>query len=584
MRKIKTGVAAASIVTLCLLGNEIADSAPGAGPGDWSLRGGPGEIALAGPSMIAQSPTNLFDVHSLRTGNPVLPEPGGRPPAALLRPTMTDIGDLVLSGRPALDNVVTGSVAPRIIFDSAIRTSIDGNGGPAEAGEDVYGALDRAGRDAEMESYTRLAAFAANAGRRSMIASEKAGRAHNGLLAALAGLFHSSSGIAAAEAQSRATSEKPIQAAALSRPVLSATIDAGADVGVGQGGSRTSTTALSAGLQAEQTLFDGFRMQNSLRSARMEAMRGRASADSTIRAIAMDAIGAYTDLLYADNLVALQKTNRDFANSQLRIVQLRFDLGEGTLGELSYARAQALSAIADLETAKGAYDDARAKYERVFEAAPGKITPIPATNRCLPSSMEAAVALGLHKAPEIAEARADANKAMYDFRVAEGSRLPTIKLTASVNGDSSLGRTVSNGLPGVNLSRTSDLSASAGVKLTVPLYDGGNTKSVIREARETYYQKKYNSDYVAREIEKNIRSAYIAMDVARQNLTTTKNQYQSISKFFYATIREYEIGEKNLNDIYDAQYQKVSVEDRILLSERDFLTQAYIVQMFSGCI
>jgi outer membrane protein len=198
--------------------------------------------------------------------------------------------------------------------------------------------------------------------------------------------------------------------------------------------------------------------------------------------------------------------------------------------------------------------------------------------------MEAAVALGLHKAPEIAEARADAHKAMYDFRVAEGSRLPTIKLTASVNGDSSLGRTVSNGLPGVNLSRTSNLSASAGVKLTVPLYDGGNTKSVIREARETYYQKKYNSDYVAREIEKNIRSAYIAMDVARENLTTMKSQYQSISKFFYATIREYEIGEKNLDDIYDAQYQKVSVEDRILLSERDFLTQAYIVQMFSGCI
>jgi outer membrane protein len=341
---------------------------------------------------------------------------------------------------------------------------------------------------------------------------------------------------------------------------------------------------VSAGIQAEQTLFDGFRMQNTLRSARMEAARGRASADSTVRAIAMDAIGAYTDLLYADNLVALQTANRDFANSQLRIVQVRFDLGEGTLGELSYARAQALSAATDLETAKGAYDEARARYERVFETAPGKIAPIPATNRCLPSSMEAAVALGLQKAPEIAEARADANKAMYDFHVAEGGRLPTIKLTASVNSDSSLDRTVSNGLPGVNLSRTSSLNASAGVKLTVPLYDGGNTKSAIREARETYYQKKYNSDYVAREIEKNIRSAYIAMDVARQNLTTMKNQYQSISKFFYATVREYEIGEKNLDDIYDAQFQKVSVEDRILASERDFLNQAYIVQMFSGCL
>lgn len=582
MRIQKTGVAAASIVTLCLLGNEVADSAPGAVAEDWSLRGGPDVVALADSLAIALPSKTPFDVHSLRTGNPALPEPGGRLPTALLRPTMTGIGDLVLSGRPALDNAATGSVAPRIITDSTIRTSIGGD--PPEITEDVFGALDRAGRDAEIESYTRLASVAMNAGRRSMIASEKAGRRHNGLLAALAGLFHSSSGIAAAEAQSRASAEKPIQAAALSRPVLSATIDAGADVGVGQGGSRTSTTALSAGLQAEQTLFDGFRMQNSLRSARMEAMRGRASADSTIRAIAVNAIGAYADLLYADNLVALQKSNRDFATSQLGVVQARFDLGEGTLGELSYARAQALSATADLETAKGTYDDARAKYERIFETAPGKISPIPATNRCLPSSMEAAVALGLQKAPEIAEARADANKAMYDFRVAEGSRLPTIKLTASVNSDSSLGRTVSNGLPGVNLSRTSDLTASAGVKLTVPLYDGGNTKSVIREARETYYQKKYNSEYVAREIEKNIRSAYIAMDVARENLDTMTGQYQSISKFFYATIREYEIGEKNLDDIYDAQFQKVAVEDRILLSERDFLTQAYIVQMFSGCI
>src|SRR5690606_13542793 len=112
--------------------------------------------------------------------------------------------------------------------------------------------------------------------------------------------------------------------------------------------------------------------------------------------------------------------------------------------------------------------------------APGELAPPPPLPG-LPADVEDAVDVALTENPDLIAARERAQAAGYDIEVAGAGRLPRISIVGGPGYTNYLGSLSS--VPGAGTSPDQDSSSlQGGVRLTLPLFQGGRPAAQQRQA------------------------------------------------------------------------------------------------------
>lgn len=418
-----------------------------------------------------------------------------------------------------------------------------------------------------------------------LIAVKKQG-SDSELMAALRQLSQRNPEILASSAGFRAASEKIVQARAAAGPIITGSLGADAARGFDySAGGATSAVGgqLSAGFTLDMVIFDGFRAQNRLQSATAGVESSRAATDVTKQEVQMRGIAAYADVLHTDRLVQVSSANLRFAQTQHRVAEAKQQLGDGTIGEVVRAGAEEENAAAGLERAMALQHVAAATYKQIFQREPAQLSPVSLVKACIPRSQTEAVASALSSTPRLAAVRAAAEKADFDLDVAKGAMFPTVKLSASLNRQFGYDSYALNGLPGVSTDRTDSLNSSIGVRLSIPLYDGGATSSAIREALEISSQRRLEIKVAWAEIEAATSSVWNQYIAARRNMSRFDAQFSLAAKHLDAVLEEFEINQKTLDDVFAAQMLLVSAAENKIGAERDAIVFGYDLALLTGC-
>ncbi len=293
-----------------------------------------------------------------------------------------------------------------------------------------------------------------------------------------------------------------------------------------------------------QILFDGFASIHDIwrQSARVNAAAFRVRERTEL--IALDAAEAYVDVVRYLRLVALSEQNVATHEKIFSNVNFRFSGGRAGEGDLEQARERVENARAALAEFRKSLDDARAKYRKVVGLEPFNLR-FPGPLGGMPSTRDEALAVAVRFNPTILAAQADADAAKYAFRVTDGAFVPTFSLE---------GRATHSDNTYPYLGTTHD-DYSGKVVMSWDIFRGGQDVWRRSEMAERHTETTMRHARLQRDALESIDKAWSARTITATRVAALSRQLQADGKTIAAFNKEYELGQRSLIDLLNAQNQ-----------------------------
>ena len=336
-----------------------------------------------------------------------------------------------------------------------------------------------------------------------------------------------------------------------------------------QDGTRITTGQF--GVQISQNLFDGFQTLNNVRAAEAQVRAAVESLRNTEQNTLFDAASAYMDVIRDRQVAVLREQNLEFLEEQVRAARSRFEVGEGTRTDVAQAEASRSQAIAQLAAARAQALSSAATYRQVIGDDPGKLS-TPTSAKGLPRNLNAAQSIAFTEHPAIVATLYLVDAAGFQVKSAEGDLLPGVSATASLE------RNYQSAVPespgGLNGWSS---TASAGLQLTIPIYQGGREYTTVRVNKEQLGQARIEVDVTRDQVRAAVTSAWTQYDAAQQSVTASRDTVAATQLALAGVIEERKVGQRTTLDVLNAQQDVINAQINLVSSERDVVVASYAI-------
>ncbi len=393
--------------------------------------------------------------------------------------------------------------------------------------------------------------------------------------------FRNNPEINAARAGLRGIGETVSQARASSLPSVFATVNAeSAFSDIGGSGSLRQADRYDLGLELNQKLFDGFQTGHKVAEARAQVSAAREELVNLEQNILYSTATVYMDVLRNREIVALRRKNMGFLDEQVRAANGLREIGEGTLTDVAQARSQRALAEALLSTAVADLETSEAMFQTVVGAAPTRLMPASLPKSLLPATIKEAQSVAQSEHPVIHATRFSADAAASNVGAAQGALLPSINLTASLN-DTFAPDTVSSG-SGTVTSNQGQLKAAVGIKLTVPLFQGGGASSRVRQAQDVRDQRRIEVEGSRARVRAAVATAWAQLKAAKANVAGFEARVASGAIALDGVLEERSVGQRTTLDVLNANDQLITSQILLLGAQRDLIVASYAMLSSMG--
>jgi outer membrane protein len=381
---------------------------------------------------------------------------------------------------------------------------------------------------------------------------------------ALAMAYRTNPTLQAARSNQRAVDENvPIERAD-ALPSLNATGNANQSVydSVDTGSPvRNATASLSLGVP----LYAGGGVRNSIRAAETRVVAGRADLRGTESQVFSQVVAAYMEVIYQEALVSLATSNVQVLEVNLQATSDRFEIGDLTRTDVAQSDARLALARGELRTAQANLVRARENYIVMVGGAPGDLMPPPPLPG-LPDDPDTAVDVAMQDNPDLIAASERAHAAGFDIRVAGASRLPRVDATAGADYQTFLG-SLPGGTSGVLANSSS--GATAGLRATLPIFQGGRAAALIRQSQARQSVALENVIATERDVIATTRSAYSSWRAANEIIISTQAAVAAAELSLEGVRAEQTVGNRTILDFLDAQQELLRAQVQLVTARRN---------------
>ncbi len=392
---------------------------------------------------------------------------------------------------------------------------------------------------------------------------------------ALARAYQNNASMNSARAGVRVTDENVAIAKSGWRPYIAGT----GSFGYTSTNNTARITTGSFGVAIQQSLFDGFQTLNNVRAAESQVRAANESLRNTEQNILFNAAAAYVDVLRDRQIAVLHGRNLEFLGEQVRAASSRFEVGEGTRTDVAQAQAQQAAAVAQLSAARAQVLASEAAYLQLVGDRPGRLEPAAPVAKLLPAGIDAALGVALAEHPAIKATLHLVDAASFQVKSAEGSLLPQVSAQAGVT--HSYRDTVS-GLPGVGASDGRSDSASIGLNLTIPIYQGGRASAQVRQSKESLGQARIEVDVARDQVRAAVTAAWTQYVAAREVVAAGRELVSAAQLALDGVIEERNVGQRTTLDVLNAQADVITAQINLASAERDVVAASYAILSAMG--
>lgn len=382
---------------------------------------------------------------------------------------------------------------------------------------------------------------------------------------ALARAYRENPTITGSRAQQRAADENVPLARANGRPRLS-TNGGLTENFVRSGNSFTTPEKLAqAQLALEVPFYSGGSVRNAVRAAEIRVEAGQYGLRGTEAQTFTEVVGIYNDVLRDEAIVSLNAQNVRVLETNLQASRDRFQVGDLTRTDVAQSEARLSLAQAQLQRVQANLISSRENYVRLVGTAPGMLEPPPPLPN-LPQSGDAAVEVALRDNPNLLAALKQRDATEYDIRVARAGRLPTLGVGATGNYVNYLGSLGSGTGLGVGQSGT---SAGLGLRVSLPLFQGGRPAAQVRQAQAQRAQAIENATAAERQVISSARSAFAVWRSSQLVISSSEAAVAANRLSLEGVRAENSVGNRTILDILNAEQELLNSQVNLVTARRD---------------
>nr|WP_246586997.1 TolC family outer membrane protein [Stakelama flava] len=372
--------------------------------------------------------------------------------------------------------------------------------------------------------------------------------------------------ITGARAQLRATDENVPIARANGIPSLDATGGYSESLKSATNSYLTAPRQATAGLQLTVPVFQGGAVKNNVRAAETRVEAGRAGLRSTESDLFTRVVAAYMDVILNTAVVRLNEQNVHVLQVNLDATNDRFQVGDLTRTDVAQSQARLAQARGQLRDAQAQLISSRETYISVVGTPPDNLQSPPDLPN-LPGSTENAVDIALRENPQLEQARQALKAAGYDVNVAEAGKLPKLSVILGGQYYNYLGS-----LPPLAVAEGVDNggnSATAGVQLTLPIFQGGRPAAQVRQAKALRGQAIEQATAAERQVVQDVRSAYASWQSAQYLIRSSRSAVDANRLSLEGVRAENSVGTRTILDILNAEQELLNAQVQLVTAQRN---------------
>ncbi len=287
---------------------------------------------------------------------------------------------------------------------------------------------------------------------------------------------------------------------------------------------------------------------------------------------------AYFQFLNAEETLAFRKAERTAIGRQLNQVKAYFDAGRSAITDVKEAQArydltnaQVVIAQQQIDVARESLKAITTKYYKKLKGASGNIPLITPK----PNSIDAWEKTAIASSPQVIVAQHAIKVAQKTIDIERAAKSPTLNLFAKHSGGSTFGEDAFD---------QDKLDASVGVKFSMPLFEGGNIASKVREARIKLRVSRQQLELQKRLTAQQTRAAYLTILSGLSQVKALKQALSSTQTAANATQAGFEAGTRTAVDVLLSLRETFSAKRDYSNARYDFLLNTLKLKQASGTL
>ncbi|MEL6528427.1 MAG: TolC family outer membrane protein [Pseudomonadota bacterium] len=322
---------------------------------------------------------------------------------------------------------------------------------------------------------------------------------------------------------------------------------------------------LGVNAQLQVPIYQGGGIKNTIRAAKERVSAGQADLRGTESSIFSQTVAAYMDVLRTEALASLAENQVEVLRVNLEATSDRFEIGDLTRTDVAQSQSRLAVAQGSLQSAYGNLISARETYIQLVGKAPLNLEappPLPG----LPDAVDLAVLSALENNPDLIAAKERAEAAGFDTKAAGSGRMPTVSAFANADYSDFFGTL---GGPIAAEFNQSETTANIGLRVTLPLFQGGGPAARQRQAgaRETAAMEQVIA--TERNIIQQTRSAYASWKAANAVIESSKTAVEAAEVSLEGVRAENSIGNRTILDVLNAEQELLQARADLVTARRN---------------
>ena len=287
---------------------------------------------------------------------------------------------------------------------------------------------------------------------------------------------------------------------------------------------------------------------------------------------------AYFNVLIAQDKIELIKAQKTSILSQLEQAKITFEVGTATITDVNEAQARFDLVVAQEIAALNEYQIAQHEIEQITGELPTALATVKSDIQVnsLNQSMQNLLDVALQNNLNIAIQQDTLKLAEQDVAFNKAAHMPTLDAVANYN------NAYANG--GLNGFGTEFSSASIGLQLQIPLYQGGAISSRVRQALLNQQKAKDDVDIARRQTDLETQRAFLNLSSSVAQIKALEQALISSQSQLDSTKLGYEVGVRISVDVLNAQQQLFSAKRDLLQARYNYLVNIIRLKSATGLV
>lgn len=289
---------------------------------------------------------------------------------------------------------------------------------------------------------------------------------------------------------------------------------------------------------------------------------------------------AYLNVLSAQDSLEVAKAEHEAIATQFRQTEISFRSGLASRSDLNEAQSLTALTRARMIEAQNRLDDAQLAVKEIIGMEVASLHSFSADFRAappFPAQVEAWISAALDQNLALQSRRMAEQIAGDQIRRQRADHLPTVDLFASA-GYQDADKTLYSD------NRQTVSNVEVGVRLNVPIFTGGRTSSLVREATARYEQSGHEAEQEYRRTERTVRSAYNGVTSSAEMLTALREGVLAQEIRLATRMRGFQAGLESTVAVLDAYQNYYAARRDFLQSRYDYLMNRLVLKQSVGSL